>query len=325
MANSNLKINKKCIQCGSCLGCGFDFLSSAPDGSICVSVGTIIDFQGKEIKVLNDICPVGAFELSRTEDKKSILKALLSELKTYKGISKPTKEQLKFNKDEYSIPIPQTSGEYRYEYSSSDAAERAALREFERVMYSQIDTIILRVITEYRVKVVKPYYSASLEDGSVYATSNKKVSEILKGIKNILGNKLPDDFAEVNIIPDRDTLDLWKMLNRGELISNELVSSVKREFDYPSSQYDCYWTWDDMEVYVGTDWRGNSKFKDKYCYKNIYDACRELAKDLLNACEWAHDDLEDAALRHTDWLVKVYNERLLDCIKKKVQMVEKIK
>lgn len=325
MKNSNLNINENCIQCGSCLGCGFDFLNSADDGTINVCPGTILKAEGEEIRVLKEVCPVDAFELSKTEDEESVLDNLLRQLKTHQGIPKPIKEQFKFNKDDYNIPIPFASGENRYEYSSSNAAERAALSEFERAMYSQINTIILRVITEYRIKMVKPFYSGLEEEGSVYAASNKKVSEILRGIKNIMGDKLPGDFAEVCIIPDRDTLDIWKMLNKGELISNELVSTVRNEFEYPSSQYDCYWTWDDMEVCVGTDWRGNLKYKDKYCYRDIYKAFRELAKDLLNACGWAHDDLEDAALRHADWLVRVYNERLMDCINQKIKMVEQIR
>lgn len=323
MGTSNLKINGSCIQCGSCLGCGYSFLQTADDGTIVVLAGTILEENGKEIAALKEICPVNAFEITSTESKDKVLKNLIEELKKYNGIKKPTESDFKFDQNSYSISIPSASGENRYEYSSSNAAESAALREFERVMYSRIDTIILKVISEYRVKMVKPYYSSEEIDGSVYAINNKKVSEILSGIKNILGNKLPADFATINVMPDRD--DTWKMLNKGQLISDELISAVRHEFDYPSSQYDCYWDWDDMEVYEGTDWRGRDKYKDKYCYRDIYKAFRELAQDLLNACGWAHDDLESCATRHAEWLVEVYNRELDKVIKEKIQQIENAK
>ena len=325
MRNSNLKINGNCVQCGSCLGCGFDFLSSADDGSICVATGTFLEENGKEISALREICPTDSFELTNEINKTSVLKKLVKELKEFEDISEPTKEQLRFNKEDYYIPIPCASGEYRYEYSSSNAAERAALNEFDRVMYSQINTIILRIITAYRIKVVKPFFSNLTEDGSIYAEKNKKLSDILDGIKKILGNKLPEDFAEISIFPDRDTLGIWKMLNRGELISNDLVATVKNEFGYSASQYSCYWTWSETEISVGTDWRGNLKYKDMYCYKNIDKAFNELAKDLMKAFEWAQDDIEDTAVRLTRCLVKKYNEMLSEVIKQKVQMIDKIK
>lgn len=320
MATSNLIINGNCIQCGSCLGCGYSFLKSAEDGSIVVLAGTILEDNGKEIVALNEICPVSAFELKSSAGKDKVLEHLIEELLKYNGIKKPTESDFKFDKNSYSIPIPYASGENSYEYSSSSAAERAALREFERKMYSQIDNIILKIISEYRVNFVKPYYSSEEIDGSVYAINNKKVSEILSGIKSILGNKLPDDFASINVMPNRD--DTWKMLNKGQLVSDELISCVKREFDYPASQYDCYWDWNDTEMYDGTDWRGRIKLKDKYCYRNINSAFNELAKDLLNSCGWAHDDLERSATRHAQWLVEVYNRELNKVITEKIKQIE---
>lgn len=320
MSKSNLIINSNCMQCGSCLECGFDFLSSKKDGSIEIQPGTVLDANGTEIKTLKEICPVDAFEIKASEDKKTILAHMVQQLEGYKGIEKPSIEQFRFHKDDYSIITPVASGERRYEYSSDSAAERAALSEFERAMYSKIDTLLLKVITDYRIKVLKPYFTALEEEGSVYADSNKKVKEILQGIKNLMGNDLPSDFAECNVMPDDETT--WKMLNKGELLSDELISSIKSEFDYPFSQYDCYWDTDDTEVYAGTDWRGNDKYKDKYCYRDLYKAFDELAKDLLNACGWASNSLENAALGHAEWLVKIYNEKLEKVLSEKRKQVQ---
>jgi hypothetical protein len=325
MNNSNLNVTEKCIQCGSCLGSGFDFLGSASDGSIIVCAGTVLSEQSQEYKALKDICPVGAFEIDTTvkqSDKKQIINNMIEELKNYEGVSIPTYKDIKFHRNEYSVSLPSASGEYRYEYSSYSEAERAALREFERTMYSQIDNIILKIITEYRVIHVKPYYTAEIKEGSVYAKSNQKVSEMLSAIKNVVNDNLPNDFARVDLMPDRETV--WKMLNKGELVSGELISSVRSKFDYSASQYACYCDTDDMEVASGTDWHGNTKYKDKYCYRNMRAAFQELEKDLLNACDYAEDSIEECTLNHIKWLVEVYNKDLRDLIDKKVKQIEQI-
>lgn len=320
----NLKVTDKCMKCGSCLGCGLSFLASSSDGSIVVQPGTILDKNSNEFKMLKDICPVDAFLLDESvglADKKSILKSLVTELKNYKGVSVPTADQFKFKKEDYSISYPTfANGEYRYDYPSHAKANSAAQREFESRMYSQIDSYILKVITEYRVKLVKPYYTSELSEGSVYAKSNQKVSEILKAIKDTYDGQLPNDFATVEIMPNRD--DIWKMLNKGEAISDGLVSAVKSQFDYSASSYDMYWNTDDKEVWIGTNRRGDSKYKDKYCYYDVAKAFKALADDLLDACYWASDDIEWQAENNASYLVEIYNESLKQFIEEKLKYIK---
>lgn len=322
MRNSNLMVNTNCIQCGNCLGCGFDFIKCATDGSITVKPGTVLMESSTEYKTLIEICPVGAFELEKGQNQADILNGMIEQLRNHIGINVPTIKDICFNKEEYAISLPSSSGEYQYEYNSDSAAESAALREFERAMYDRIDSIILRVITDYRVKKISPYYTTTIEEGSVYAICNQEVGEILTGIKSILGDKLPADFSIVEIFPNNDTT--WKMLNKGELVSDELVSTVKGEFDYSSSRYDCYWDTDDREVACGTDWRGNTKYKDRYCYKNLRSAFQELANDLLSACGWASDSIENHALDGVKWLVEQYNKELKSVIANKIKQIESV-
>ena len=322
MSSTNLKINKDCNQCGSCLGCGYDFLSAGSNGSIAVIPGTILKIDSPEFKNLQEVCPTKAFEIVTEVDSENALSELIKELKEHKGIPIPTKEDIKFNKDDYYIPIPIASGEYKYDYASDSAAERAALREFERAMYSNVDNIFLKVITEYRIKKIKPYYVATLEEGSVYAKNNQYVSELLKGINNAIGNKLPKDFSFVNVVPDKDVVGMWKMLNRGELIAEDFISTAKQSFDYSSSSYDFKWDTDYTEVYNGTDWRGNPKYTDKYCYKNVRNAFKELAKDILFCCGLADSDIEERAIDKISYLVDLYNKELKELINKKLQQIK---
>lgn len=257
MENSNLVINQNCMQCGSCLGYGYSFLSSDSDGSPIVKAGTVLKEDSVEYQNLKEICPVEAFELIKEIDNNEVINSLVQALRNFQGVKIPANDDVKFISEEYNIPIPVASGEYKYEYKSTEAAERAGYREFDRIMYSQLDNLILKVITEYRIRKVKPYYTDQIEEGSVYAESNQKLSKILEGIKDILGDKIPEDYAEVGIFPSDETI--WKMLNKGELVSNELVSDVRSEFDSMNYTYDYLIESDEMERCVGTDWRGNNK------------------------------------------------------------------
>ena len=320
MENKNLKIADKCVQCGSCLGFGYSFLYSDNNGMPVIKEGTFLSEESVEYKNLKEICPVDAFELDVNVDRIKVLNSLVQDLRNFAGVKTPSKEDIKFDKNDYSITIPVASGEYKYEYTSYEAAERAGYREFERIMYSKIDTIILKIITEYRIKKIKPYFSDKIEDGSVYAIANKKLSTILDGIRDILDGKVPSDFSSVNIYPNDDIT--WAMLNKGELVSDELISDVKKEFNSWSHCYDCYIDSDEMEVCVGKDWRGNSKWKDRSCYKNVRNACRELAKDILDSCGYADDNIEERTLEHIKWLVDQYNKKLKVLVNEKYSIIQ---
>ena len=158
-------------------------------------------------------------------------------------------------------------------------------------------------------------------DGSVYAKTNAEVSKLLKEIENIIGNGLSNDFVTVNVFPNEDIT--WKMLNKGQVLSDEMISSVKREFDYSADDYDCYWDTDDMECYAGTDWRGRTKYKDMYCYRNVGKAFESLGKDLLSACYYARSSLEDRAYEFIESFVKEYNKKLKEVLKNKIQIAER--
>lgn len=320
MENSNLVINQNCMQCGSCLGYGYSFLSSDSDGSPIVKAGTVLKEDSVEYQNLKEICPVEAFELIKEIDNNEVINSLVQALRNFQGVKIPANDDVKFISEEYNIPIPVASGEYKYEYKSTEAAERAGYREFDRIMYSQLDNLILKVITEYRIRKVKPYYTDQIEEGSVYAESNQKLSKILEGIKDILGDKIPEDYAEVGIFPSDETI--WKMLNKGELVSNELVSDVRSEFDSMNYTYDYLIESDEMERCVGTDWRGNNKWDDRACYKNVRNVCQELAKDILSSCGYAADKMEECAVGHIKWLVEKYNLKIREIINEKYKIIQ---
>lgn len=320
MSYTNLKISEKCIKCGSCLGCRYDFLSSANDGSIVVKDGTMLNEDSKEFNTLKNMCPVDAFIIDKTitpiTEKKQLIKNLLQELNKYEEITAPTPKELSFCKDEYKILLPSTLGELKYVYANHSAAEKAALNEFESNMYYRLNTIILKIVTEYRVKHVKPYYTDNIEEGSVYAKNNTKISEILQTIVDLSDEKFDKDFVKIDVFPKKECD--WKMLNKGELISDECISAIRNEFDYTANDYSCYWETDSKEI------NSDGKSIQKYCYKNINIAYEKFAEDILNSCYYARYRMEDTAVQATEWLVKEYNKQIKEVIKSKIKQIRKI-
>lgn len=324
------QIKESCNCCGICCIQYPDYFCENDEGKA-MAKNEVVLLESEEVAGIEKLCPVHAITLLK-EDRspKQILLNMLEELKECM-VKYPTKEDIPFEKEDYSIPIPAASGEYNYDYSSDNSANRAAMNEFDRRMYSQIDVIILKIITEYRTKYIKPYYSKSEEDKSVYLECNKKIEGLLEKIAYLLGQEniaddLPADFLIVNVFPDEDDIT-WKMLNKGELISDEMVSSIRNEFNSGSysslSDYESYWDTDDREVSAGTGFGGRIKYKDKYCYMNLREAFQELSKDILNACHYKSDFIVERAIETVKWLVDSYNKELTRALESDIKYIER--
>ena len=77
------------------------------------------------------------------------------------------------------------------------------------------------------------------------------------------------------------------------------------------------WKADDMEGYEGHGLFGD-KYKDKYCYRDLSEATRELEKDLRSALKYRGDEIERHALDKIKWLVQVYNKEAQQAISAKI-------
>lgn len=336
MANGNLHISEKCIQCGSCLGLNTGLVQETRDGRIQASPGTFVEIENENVRNLISICPTGAISVDlgvKKENPKSALKRVIHELQSVQPLPQLTNEMIRFDEKEYRIDLPHPRGELRYEYSSDRAAERAAENEFNQIMYSKIDAIILKIIAEYRVRKLSSYFSDKKETGSVYVQHNESICQLLEEAKKIVSdagiNCLPKDFCNFSVFPYQDELSIWKELNKGELIADELVTDIRSEFDSGSysslSSYRMYYRTDDMEVYVGTGFGGRIKFKDKYCYEDVREACRELAKDIQRACGYQRSAIEERAKYILNsCMIDPYNRLMELEINKKISTLQEI-
>lgn len=312
-------INEKCNGCGMCIVKCPNYFEENDDGNAQVIKGVL---AGNDV-VLDTViseCPVKAISLGNSVDKKQSVQEELDKLKVLASGLTVKKDDIAFT-DSYSyiINFPYI-GSSRYEYRSSSSAESAGLDAFTSKAYSQIDSKILDCITTYRVNVIKPYYST--DERSVYTIFNKKIIDILTAIANLIGkDKLPSDFCKFDVYPERDTV--WKMLETGEIVGENFVSIVKRQFEYSSSYYRTYIDYDDTEVTeYGRGMFGRDREVTKYNY-NAQDAVNELRSDLQNAVRWAKSDIEDGVLGYVNGLINSYNRNLKACLDKKIQEIKK--
>lgn len=303
-----LKINEKCNQCGICIVKCPAYFSEDSEGNV-KAVSTSVN-ETNELKSAVESCPVKAIELGKEIDIKATIQEYLNQLNALKSGITLTRNDIAFNEAYTRTVYVPSAGMSGYNYKSSSQAERAGYDAFVSRSYSQIDKLILERITDYRVTEIKPYYTTGSD--SVYSKNNQKIADILKAISVAVGSdKLPADFCVVDVYPDTNDM-VWKMLNRGEIVSDNYINMVRREFSYSASEYKCYIDWDDSEDYRG---------KDVYNY-NANEASRELGKDLGDALGWAKSDIEEATLGYVKGIVDSYNKNLKACLEKKIASVK---
>ena len=95
-------------------------------------------------------------------------------------VSEVESSKLDFNVDDFDIPIPRGSIEYR-RYSSKSAAKSAARDEFRRLCYSETAyrPVLKKIFVEYKVKRLRPYYTCTDTADSIYYGYNQQVRKLL--------------------------------------------------------------------------------------------------------------------------------------------------
>lgn len=201
-----LTISEKCIKCGEC-AVMTDLIRELPDGTVEPAVSVLTSEQAKSLEDVIKNCPVGAIVLNESntgkfKSKKELLDYAQNKLGGYK-FSEPQYER--FNRSEFPIEIPYSrSG---YDYKNSDKAEREGLREFNRIMYSQRDTIANDVIQRYASSKMRKFCVYEKENGNYYYDNYKAIETILQelaaaAIEFSNGKvKLPEDFTKFDIEP----------------------------------------------------------------------------------------------------------------------------
>ena len=221
-----------------------------------------------------------------------IKKTLGEKIQKYKNLEE-YKDKYKFNIDEFYIPLPYSIEENKYNYKSDSSAERAGLREFDRIMYSQKRAIIQKLLIQYKTKILDGYSTYKRKKGNYYYDINceieKKLEILASEIKELSNNKIKLDkkFTNFEVEPtfgingDKMNRELYVYKVR-HLEEIHIVDDIIRELE-PLSWFDVYVNTDDYEDYRG---------KYVYCY-NLREVTETFAKQILTETAYIlnYDDI----------------------------------
>lgn len=325
-----IEVNKKlCEGCGLCI-INCSYLQEDDDGDAeAVKGRAVLEQDLPAVKKVIKECPVKALKLVDTnrggkKDFDDIKKSLIKELKEIMELPYPRTSEYQFKKEEYDIEWPDAAGERDYEYSSYEKAVQAGTREFDRIMYSKCEIIMLRIFMEYKTTYLKKFYSD--EKGNYYEENNKKISDLLLRCAAELSEEngesdLPEDFAEFKVYPDRA---LRRECERNEVMGKDIVSKIYENFRKESyhklSAYKDYIEVDQIEEYMGSGFFGD-KFKTKWCYYRVYLAEKQLAEDILSELYFSFPDMVE---RDVERLIDHYNWDMKKELEHKIEIIQKI-
>ena len=324
-------VNDKCNACGLCT-IGNDFLEENIDGTAKPIVGKyILPSDEDKVNDVVDKCPQRAIQLVVCEDlgsKKDVIESAINELSEIEDLPKVTTIKDSFDKSDYQISCGNVSGQYNYEYSSSSAAERAAYSAFERAVFSNLDSIIMKIVVQYKAKHFAKYMLTN--SGNIYENKNNEIISVLKNIAGkyeaVCKQSLEENFAKFIVSPDTDRYSTYRMFERNELFVDSAVSRIRSEFkssDYGkvSAYIPLYCDIDDMEKSVPT-FGGRYKEKTMYCYGNMYEACNEFIGDLLHSAYMS--TIDELAVETANFLQSTYNTNMRKALKEKIEYLKSL-
>lgn len=331
---------KKVTVSGKCNACGLctidqKYLEESSTGmAVAVSGKYISDNDLQQVEELVRNCPEGALSIVEevlNMSKQDFVKNAVKQLESIAELGKPESSDFAFHKSDYSLQTQYPNGQYEFEYSSYEKANRAARNEFDRIAYSQIKVMALNVLTMYRSKCLAPYYD--LKSPNLYADNNKKIENILKEIngryKALFGESLGDKFETFEAYPDTSNCSVLEGLANNRYFSPHFASEVEASInsEYPLSSYETYWDIDDREISECKGKVGTRSFRQvyvtKYGYTNVQNAVKELAKDIINYI--SYEDIKSSAYDYACSLIREYNYEMENKIRERIDILKRLK
>lgn len=310
-----INVSEKCNACGTCTAITNLLVSDEKGFARPAGSGIVGENDMAAVQEAIDICPVGALSLkdsgNTTKQGKEGLIELQSVLKNrLQSIpkKKPGKEEYKFDAHNYSMSFGNYRMQSDWEYSSDSAALKAGLQEFNKGAYSQLKKIIIGFAVQYKNDKLKPYYT--LDENGYYWKNNQQYRNVLDEIAAeamALSNgklNLSKDFTSFNVVTGDGKFGTGMkdatIYGLKHFEETNIVSQMEREFTSGSyhslNDYAMYIDTDSMEVYVGTSRFGKVKTKEKYYFRNVFEAVKEFAKDVRDYVNYADVTEEAEAL-----------------------------
>lgn len=336
-------VSEKCMGCGQCI-MGTDYLQETADGTAEFVKGKDIpDDAVAQIQKIIEECPVNALsfkESSATSQKgvtaiKEIITKLEKDLEQV-NIPRITESNIPFNPKDYYIPTPFSRHENDARYKSESQARSEARSEFEKLLYSEsaFRPMIKKVFVEYKVNVLKPYYTYENSPKSYYYKFNEQYAQKLRvyysDIMRATDHKaaLSEEWKEFEIYPAKGTGRIEDEVDPVRFFDNRSTSSgimtQMRSDQYTSLNYYVdSMDYDYIEEYAGEGLFG-SKTKEKWYYSGFSSAASEFIKDLMDAMRYADPGIEGSGERVVNDTIGIYEYKVKDALRKRISDLKKL-
>lgn len=332
-------VNEKCSGCGICI-VNSPYLQENAEGNAEPVAGMAIQEQDMEsvMKVVAE-CPDSALQIVETGSTNKtgaagideIIATLEKQCENF-AVKKVSNSNVKLNIKDYYIPVPSSSREYKRDYSSESSARSAAKDEFNSLCYSEtaFRPMIKKVFVEYKVNVLKPYYTCTDTEDSAYYVYNQKIRKLLS-----------DAYAEIGVVLGRNDIlpESWKnfsiYLNEkdGNIIqlsmfderstSSGIISAMKDISHTGLNDYVNSMDFDYDEKYVGEGLFGKAKYKNVWYYSEFHEAAKDFINDLTWAIGHMSDEIEEGVVIDVNHALKTFEKKVKEELSAKISELEK--
>ena len=335
-----IKVSSKCSGCGLCI-VNSPYLQENDEGYAQPVPGKAIKDADliAVTKVVNE-CPEKALSVVETGKATStgkggvtqVIDALKQQCEAI-SVKKISGSDVQLKAKDYSISVPYSIKEYRRDYTSESSAKSAARDEFNRLCYSEnaYRPLIKKVFVEYKVNVLKPYYTCEDVPESAYYQYNelvrKQLADAYAEICVLVGEgKLPKTWTELSVYPKSKDWSIEALRDFDERsTSSGIISDFKDRGEYTSlSWYMDRIDYDYDEQYVGEGLFGRSKYKNVYYFSGLNDEIREFVDDLMGSIDSMSSDITDGAVDNINSAFKSFEAELKKAYMSKIEELKKL-
>lgn len=333
-------VSSKCNGCGLCI-VNSPYLQENEEGYAQPVPGKAIkDSDLQSITTTVNECPEKA--LSIIETGKATMPGRDGMMQIIEGLKKQcnalsvktiSSSDVAFREKDYSISIPVSNKEYRRDYPSESSAKKAAKDEFCRLCYSEsaYRPLLRKIFVEYKVNVLRPYYTCEDIPESAYYQYNeivrKQLADAYAEISAVLGEgKLSKAWTTFSVYPKTKDWLIKELKNFDERsIGSGIMSDFKSRGKYTSlSYYVDMIDYDYDEHYVGEGRFGQAKYKNVYYFSGLNAEIREFIDDLRSSIDNRSDYITDVAVELINPEFEIFEGELKKAFMSKIDELKKL-
>nr|MBP3598323.1 hypothetical protein [Eubacterium sp.] len=334
-----IKVNDKCTGCGLCT-VESTYLKENAEGDAEAIPG--VSIKESDMKMVQKIvagCPENALEIVETGNAVSkgkagvreIIEALKQQCDSFR-VTKVCNSDIKLKAEDYYISTPYSVKDYVQKYSSENAAKSAAREEFNRLCYSEsaYRPILKKIFVEYKLNILKPYYTSTNEENSFFYPYNQKMKEVLANtyaeLLDVLGEecKLPQSWKDFSIsVQESEVAELTvsvlknfeeRSTNSGIIHELKNISGINDYLSDIDVDYD--------EEYIGEGRFGKSKYKKVWYFTGFNTAAKSYIDDLKWAINYMSSDIEEGAVKLVNCIIEQYESEVKAKLNQKIAELE---